>query len=254
MIRFAAITTFTAALLFAQVPLGIGQEKGKDVEFKGAIAANDQLDPVLQKPAKTHAIKLTGGKTYQIDMVSTDLDSYLRLDDSTGKTVASDDDSGGNLNARIIHTAAKDDTFKVHAITFNGQFGNYVLTVKEVTLAPVKAIALKAPAAGQPSEHEGKIEAADPKDAKLKFTPCKIHSIELKAGKTYVIDLISNNKDIDPYLRVEDNKNTELAFDDDGGEGLNSRLEFAPPADGVYRLIATTLKGVGAYTLRVTEK
>ena len=254
MIRFAVFATFLTALLSAGVQSGIAQEKGKDFEVKGAIAANDQLDPVLQKPAKTHTVKLTGGKTYQIDMVSADLDSYLRLDDSTGKTVAVDDDSGGNLNARIIHTAAKDDTFKIHAITFDGQFGNYVLTVKEITLAPVKVIAMKAPAAGQPSEHEGKIDLTDPKDAKLKVTPCKIHSIELKAGKTYVVDLISKNKDIDPFLRVEDNKNTELAYDDDGGEGLNSRLEFAPPADGTYRLVATTLKGVGEYTLRVTEK
>jgi len=43
-----------------------------------------------------------------------------------------------------------------------------------------------------------------------------------------------------------------LALDDDGGEGLDSRLHFQAPAAGVYRLIATSLDGLpGHFTLSV---
>ena len=38
-------------------------------------------------------------------------------------------------------------------------------------------------------------------------------------------------------------------------DSTNSRLIFTPPADGVYRILATSFqqRGVGAYTLRIRE-
>ncbi len=80
--------------------------------------------------------------------------------------------------------------------------------------------------------------------------PCKIHSLKLSKDKTYQIDLES--KEFDCYLRVEDSTGKQLAENDDGGEGLNSRLRFAPPKDDVYQIIATSFAGgAGMYTLKV---
>jgi hypothetical protein len=73
----------------------------------------------------------------------------------------------------------------------------------------------------------------------------------MKEGQAYVIDLMS--KDFDTFLRVEDAEGKELAQDDDGGEGLNSRLRFVAPHTGTIRVIATTFAGgsTGSFTLSI---
>jgi hypothetical protein len=81
---------------------------------------------------QTHTVPLKAGKVYTIDMVSGDVDSYLRLLDSKGLQLAEDDDSGGNLNAQIIFSCNKDGDYKIVCTTFgaDGDGGSYVLTVK----------------------------------------------------------------------------------------------------------------------------
>ena len=70
-----------------------------------ALTDKDDFDPVAKDcHARSYKIKLQKGKTYQIDMISLDgkqFDTFLRLEDAKGKQVAEDDDSGGDLNARI---------------------------------------------------------------------------------------------------------------------------------------------------------
>ncbi len=44
----------------------------------------------------------------------------------------------------------------------------------------------------------------------------------------------------------------EPLSDDDGGEGLDSRLTISFPANGVYHVVASSLGGeLGTFTLRV---
>jgi hypothetical protein len=70
---------------------------------------------------------------------------------------------------------------------------------------------------------------------------CKVFTVTMKAGEKYQVDLMS--KQFDAFLRIEDAAGRELAHDDDSGGMLNARLIFAPPADGVYRVIATHYDG-----------
>jgi formylglycine-generating enzyme required for sulfatase activity len=80
--------------------------------------------------AKRFEVKLQAGKTYQLTMDSQQVDSFLMLQDRAGKELASDDDSGGNLNALLNYTAPRDDTYTVAAISIKGK-GSFVLTVME---------------------------------------------------------------------------------------------------------------------------
>jgi hypothetical protein len=82
----------------------------------------------------------------------------------------------------------------------------------------------------------------------------KDHRIELTKGKTYCIDLKS--KQFDTYLVVERPDGTLVGADDDGGEGLNSRLLFTPPQSGEYVLKVTTYAAgrTGDYELQVREQ
>ncbi|MBI1832475.1 MAG: redoxin domain-containing protein, partial [Planctomycetes bacterium] len=107
------------------------KEKEKDFRFDGKLTKDDPLDPQRRGPSAVHVVRMKAGKTYTIDMVSTDFDSYLRLQDGKGAQLAEDDDSGGMLNARIIFTATKDDDYKIVATTFGANMsGSYTLTVK----------------------------------------------------------------------------------------------------------------------------
>src|SRR5471030_2477049 len=67
--------------------------KSQELNVEGELVDADAKDKVRQMSyCKVYTFKMTEGKTYQIDMKSNVIDSYLRLEDSTGKEVAHDDD------------------------------------------------------------------------------------------------------------------------------------------------------------------
>jgi hypothetical protein len=121
--------------------------------------------------------------------------------------------------------------------------------------APVKKNPAVKPTAPGPKlvlKVEDKLTNDDAKDKVRANSVCKIHGINLQAGRTYTIDLVS--KDFDAYLRLEDPEENQLAADDDSGGGLNARIVYNCTTAGMYRIIATTFSGgVGDYTLTVQE-
>jgi hypothetical protein len=85
------------------------------------------------KPHQTFAMNFEQGKTYVIDLRSVEMDSYLWLDDPNGMQVALDDDSGGNQNARIRHTATQTGDYVIAATVFSNlrqEGAAFTLTVR----------------------------------------------------------------------------------------------------------------------------
>jgi tetratricopeptide (TPR) repeat protein len=81
-----------------------------------------------------------------------------------------------------------------------------------------------------------------------------VFAVKMKAGRTYVIDLASNQ--FAPALRLEEaTGKIRAASDDSSPNSHTSRLLFTPPAGGTYRVMATSVQqqGRGAYTLRIRE-
>jgi len=253
----AMTATFgNAAPPITEQPVGTGVEKGERpaadpnvTKIEGQITPDDPIDPGHQHPAKVHEVPLKKGKVYVIDLVSTDFDSFLRLEDSKGKQLAQDDDGGGNLNSRITITAPEDDKYKIVATTFSGGAGKYSLTVKE--FAAVKND--KVFTVGKEGfSADGNLDANDAPD-KLRNNPAKVFQVKMEGGKTYVIDLISNQ--FDAYLGLQDSAGNVLAQDDDSGGNLNSRIRYNVANAGTYRLVATSLDNrLGAFTIRVREE
>jgi len=117
------------------------EDKKPLLDVKEELKDTDPLDKVQKNSyAKIHEVKLAAGKTYKIEMRSSVLDSFLRLEDADGKTVAADDDSAGGakgLDARIVFPATKEGTYKIIATTPT-QFqpkatGPYTLIVTEAS-------------------------------------------------------------------------------------------------------------------------
>ena len=63
-------------------------------------------------------------------MISTSFDTYLFLEDSAGNVLIQDDDSGGNLNARILYEAPKEGEYRIIATTLFRATGEFTLTVR----------------------------------------------------------------------------------------------------------------------------
>jgi hypothetical protein len=100
----------------------------------------------------------------------------------------------------------------------------------------------------------GVLGANDMRDPQTRG-PSRVYTVRLIQGRTYVIDLSSQQ--FDSFLRLEDSAFRQVAQDDDGGGGVNgldARIIFRCPRTDNYRVIATSLnQGAGAYTLSIRQ-
>jgi hypothetical protein len=105
---------------------------GKDgITVEAILSKEDPFDKVRKKHCKTYDVQMKAGKTYVIDMISKQLDSYLRLEDAAGKKLAQDDDSGGGTNARIRFKAPSEGVYRVYATSFGLETGLFLLKIRE---------------------------------------------------------------------------------------------------------------------------
>lgn len=94
---------------------------------------------------------------------------------------------------------------------------------------------------------------ADVKDKVLTESFCKTYTYKMTEGRTYQIDLMSAA--FDAFLRLENPKGDQVAADDDGGVGLNSRIKYVAPSTGDYTVCAMSLGGgsTGKFKLIVKD-
>ena len=113
-------------------------------------------------------------------------------------------------------------------------------------------------------EKEATLVESDPIDkVRNKGAHHHVYELDLEKGKTYIIEMHAGENDkrdpkegpFDPYLRLENPRGLQVAFDDDSGGGLDARIIYKASIDGKYKIHATTLpeNQTGEYTLTVTE-
>ena len=209
---------------------------------------------------RSYTIHLRGGPTGD----GTHADLYLYgIYDAEGNLVpnTADDDGGPIHDSRLEFTPDATGTYYISAgaygIIWPGT-GTYTLSVVEATDDhPADATTMGTVAVG--GSASGHVE---------KHGDVDWYSVTLVGGTTYRIDLegraTGGGTLRDPHLRgIYDTDGNPVpgASDDDGGVGLDSRMEFTPETSGTYYLAAggeehswyrypTT---VGTYTLSVVE-
>ncbi|MFZ2029151.1 MAG: PPC domain-containing protein, partial [Vitreimonas sp.] len=203
-------------------------------------------------------ITLVAGQTYQFDLRGspsgggTLADPFLRLRDSAGNSITSDDDSGTGLDSRITYTATSSGTFylSVGSSTTSGT-GTY--TVAATNIAPPDDYASSTSTTGAVSvggSSTGSIEAAGDTDW---------FRISLVAGQTYQFDLRGSPSGggtlADPFLRLRDSAGNSITSDDDSGTGLDSRITYTATSSGTFYLSvgSSTTSGTGTYTVAATN-
>jgi hypothetical protein len=129
----------------ATAPVGKPPHQPGDTVFNvsDTLGQNDGL--YQGRRHRVYEVELQAGKTYQIDMKSTNFDSYLFFESPTKQLLAQDDDSGGYPDARIIYKATQNGKFRVIASHFGngGNLGQFNITV--VVTRPGAALPVPVP-------------------------------------------------------------------------------------------------------------
>jgi len=195
--------------------------------------------------ADLYQFSVTSSQTLSIVLTSSAFDAFLRVLDSSGSSVATDDDSGGGSNARINRTFAA-GTYRIEATSYNsGSTGAYTLALNtvNVTVTPITVGTAATTVNGSLSASSG---------SSVSCTGCfaSSYGFTLSSAQTVQIDLTSTA--FDAYLRVLDSNGVVVAADDDSGGGSNSRIRRSFAA-GTYRIEASSYStgSTGAFTLVV---
>ncbi len=212
-------------------------------------------------------VELEAGKRYQIDMEGADTgrgdlgSPFIQLlYDADGNSIPGtrDDNSGVGFDARLIYTPGASAAYFVWVAADNGQepdTGTYTLSVIVLGANGVSEADTDFP---RTTATTGRVEVGasatgniDPGEDLDGFR------VDLEAGKRYRFDLegadTGRGSQADPALTLYGdsfNVSHYIDEDDDGGEGLNSRLTYTATATGAYHLEVAGLDP-GTYTLSV---
>ncbi len=196
------------------------------------------------RPIQAWAYWGEAGQDITITMTSGDFDSYLYAYGPGLDGVQVDDDSAGELNARLTLRITETGAYMVGAAALGaGSTGSYALRVERaIGLADLEPspIAVPGEASGFLNENDTPIDGRR----------AQAWTFEGTAGQNVTITLSSD--DFDSYLMLMGPGIGGQMEDDDSAGELNSRISLTLPETGTFRIIAASLgAGTGAYTLRV---
>lgn len=248
-----AIRTTAEAQLTPSCPVSadLSPRQGQPAVVSGQLSTSDCEWP----RAYTDRYRLHVGQaaSVTIDLTSSRLDTWLSLSDANGTHIVSDDDGGAGLNSQISR-ALDAGTYYVDASTYDtGSTGAYELRVSlggsTTSGATTRTCAMIDIAV--PHDGDGVLSSDDCRDPYDSDDYADIYRFRLEQDARVVVDLSSGS--FDAFVRVLDDSRSEIVRDDDGGRGLNSRLEQDLRA-GAYQIVVSDAnggRGTGAYELRV---
>ncbi len=192
------------------------------------------------------------GNRYQITLAGAGGDSglgdpVLRVLDSEGNELAMNDDSDGSLNSALEFIPRANGDVFIEASGYGGSYtGAYRLNIA--------AERLPRDSVGNSRTTGGRVNLGQTVNGTLDFpSDSDWYRVRLEEGQSYRFTLDASGDDPigDPLIRLHDASGAEVGVDDDGGEGLNSYLEFTAPSTGNYFVEASSFTGdaTGGYTL-----
>ncbi len=199
-------------------------------------------------PADLYRFSGRAGQRVAITMKADGFDTYLELFDANHNSLATDDDSAGDLNARLTHTLAEDGDYLIEARAFSSGEGPYTLNIEEIAPPPPPS----AIAFGQTVEGELTNSDATDDDGR------RYDAFVFSGTEGQRIQAVMRSGDFDAYLQLGENGEefSEIASDDDGlGQGTDARLIFTLPEPGEYVLRARSWSrdAKGLYALELQD-
>jgi hypothetical protein len=230
----------------AKIRLILGREKKKDVID---VVLTCTYEGVRKVEGKTEAlINLVG----EINVLKSERPLMRKPSDRVTGTAVFDVGGGYVSKLNIALTDERD----LGGLTFLRSFEADLIRVPGNAFGIAKPVIKSGPVVAKGKTIlEEKGDLAGPAVGS-KQVPQKAFTVELSAGKTYVIDLKqAAGSKIDPYLRLTDAAGKLLAQDDDSGGGLNAQIVFRAPNTASYRVQASSIRPnvTGGFVLTVKE-
>lgn len=245
----------------AQTPAPTAQAAGALTSGRPVRGQLARGDDTLQSGeyADEFTFPVRRGQTYELTLSSAAFDPYLLVRGPGGLSEDNDDDPAarGSHDSRLRFTAPADGQVEVSATSYEpGETGPYVLTLGGVAARPAPS-----PAAVAASDRsirvgqtlDGRLGAGDRQLDSGEY----INSYVLHGRRGQTLDLRLTSTAFDPYVGISGPGDFSAFNDDDPAvnDGRNSRLVVTLPADGDYRITATSYASgeQGAYRLAVLD-
>lgn len=199
-----------------------------------SVTVGQPVDSWLQGSSREISLTIEEAGLYQLEMRSDDFDAYLEIAGPNGYA-REDDDSAGNLDARIADFLAPGEYTLTARSAYGDGNGVYTLSIEPHEL----------PGNGE-LRNDGALTPDDSLNGWYSGQELN-YQVEIEEAGMYQIEMRSN--DVDSYLVLE-GPNGYYREDDDSAGNLDARIaDFLAP--GVYELTARTAYGQssGMFTL-----
>ena len=195
-----------------------------------------------------HRVEVEAGSTYTIDLEGAQNGQgtladpvILGIYDESGSSLEqSNDDGGEGANSRLEFTPDENGSYYISATHYTDtEPGTYTISIAMADTAKADDFSADINTTGKVdigSSSSGNLEEAGDHDW---------YAIELEANASYYFDVEGITLE-DTYLYLRESSGELLKSDDDGGEGMNSRIQFRSPKTGRYYL------DVGSYNDELT--
>lgn len=213
-------------------------------------------DPKIESRGAFHAYRFEAkaGTRYVITMTSEDVDAFVwvaRVVGGLSEELASDDDGGGDTDARLRFRAPAAGSYVIVAQSLEAPaVGSYVLRVEEAPpSAPATPVALTIGQAREGALGDGSPILEDDDAA----VPYQLYTFT-GTGQRVRVAVRSGAFDASlKVTRVTASGEEAVGTDDDSGGGTDAQLIFT--ASGNYRIYARALEADkrGAFTVSITE-
>jgi hypothetical protein len=226
---------------------------------------------VLDPTARFYQFRVDPDTRIEAVMRSSSFDTLLEVGNFDGCEFnaigRNDDGSGANdgTNSRLSGTLARGGTYVLKASALSGRqmSGNFSVTLRRLPALPVARTATPTPIrVGQPVT--GRLTSTDPviptTGGDSDFSegggrPYRLYALSGRAGQSFTVSLDSD--DFDSFLEAGTMSGIGYAAvlsDDDGGDGLNSRLTVTFQSNDTMIIRVSPLRAgsTGRYSLSVT--
>lgn len=203
------------------------------------LAVGTPMDSWLESTPREVTLTVEEAGMYQIEMRADEFDAYLELRGPNGY-YREDDDSAGNLNARIADFLEPGDYTVTARSAFGDGSGLFTLAAEPREL----------PGDGD-LRNDGAIQSGESLNGWFSGQPLS-YELEIEEAGMYQIEM--NSSDVDAYLVLE-GANGYYREDDDSAGNLDARIaDFLAP--GSYQITARTAYGTdsGLFTLSVATR
>ncbi|MFM2330455.1 MAG: hypothetical protein RLZZ494_2558 [Pseudomonadota bacterium] len=194
-------------------------------------------------------VELTAGTAYTFRLsaaADSPLDAYLRLLNSDGTAVASNDDSGSSKNSVISYTAKTTGVFYLSAQGYGASTGAYVISATSTASDSIPGTrATRAVLTVGGDAGSSTVDATSDQDW---------WKVTLVSGTTYTFDLkAAADSSLDSYLRLLDSNGVLLTYNDDNNGADDAQIIYTATKSGTFYLSAQGYgSSTGAYSLTAT--